>query len=227
MLYQEWEPIYEAILSEFGYDRTADERARDRLAALVAESEPLELGTLDLDGTVAICGAASTLSAELEIAADADRVVAASSAADVCLEHGVTVDCMVTDLDKTPETARKLTERDVPVAVHAHGDNVAALERYVPAFAVESVLPTTQARPLPPVENPGGFTDGDRAAFLADCRGADRLVFPGWEFDDTSVTPEKARKLRWAERLLRLLEETRGERFAVLDGRRERIDRPW
>ena len=134
---------------------------------------------------------------------------------------------MVTDLDKTPETARRLSERGVPVAVHAHGDNIEAIAEHVPTFEIGSILPTTQAAPSPPVVNPGGFTDGDRAAFLADCCGADRLVFAGWDFDDPTVTPEKAEKLRWAERLLRWLEERRGERFGVLDGRRSEIDRQW
>ena len=62
------------------------------------------------------------------------------------------------------------------------------------------------------------------AAFLADRCGAARLVFPGWDLDDPAVDGQKARKLDWAERLLRLLERRRGERFPVLDGRRESID---
>jgi uncharacterized Rossmann fold enzyme len=227
MRYEEWRPAYEAILADFGYDRAADERARDCLVELVAGADPVAPEAIDLSGTVAVCGAAPTLSEELDRVRAADRVVAASSAASVCLDAGIGIDCMVTDLDKTPETARRLSERGVPVAVHAHGDNVPAIERHVPTFEIGSVLPTTQAAPVPPVENPGGFTDGDRAAFLADCCGADRLVFAGWAFDDPSVTPEKARKLRWAERLLGWLEQRRGERFAVLDGRREAIDRPW
>ncbi len=226
MQYEEWKPIYEAILKDFGYDREGDANARDRLAELVAEGEPLSLGEIELDGTVAICGGAPTLAAELEIARDADRVVAASNAVVVCLDHGIEVDCMVTDLDKTPETARTLTEREIPVAVHAHGDNLFLLERHVPTFEIESVLPSTQTKPTPPMVNFGGFTDGDRAAFLADSCGADRLVFAGWAFDDPTITPEKAKKLRWAERLLRWLERRRGERFAILDGRRDGIDRP-
>lgn len=227
MRYEEWRPAYEAILADFGYDRAADERARDRLATLVDGRDPLAVSEIDLSGTVAICGAAPTLPSELGRARRADGVVAASSAASVCLEAGIDVDCMVTDLDKTPETARRLSERGVPVAVHAHGDNAGAIEEHVPAFEIEWVLPTTQAAPSPPVVNPGGFTDGDRAAFLADCCGADRLTFAGWDFDDSTVTPEKAEKLRWAERLLRWLEERRGERFGVLEGRRDGIDRPW
>lgn len=227
MQYDEWKPAYEAILADFGYDRAGDERARDRLAEVAIGNDPLSLDRIDLSGTVAVCGAAPTLSRELDVARQADRVVAASNAAAVCLDNGVDVDCMVTDLDKTPTTARRLSELGTPVAAHAHGDNIGAIEKHVPRFEIGSVLPTTQAAPAPPVVNPGGFTDGDRAAFLADRCGADRLVFAGWAFDDPSVTREKAKKLRWAERLLRWLEGRRGERFAVLDGRRDGIDRPW
>ena len=227
MLYDDWEPIYAAILADFGYDRAGDERARDLLADLVAGGDPLEPTDVGLDGTVAVCGAGPSLSEELPLAGEADSVVAASTAADTCLDAGIDVDCMVTDLDKNPETARDLTRVGVPVAAHAHGDNVDAIERHVPTFDTASTLPTTQAAPAPPVCNPGGFTDGDRAAFLADACGADSLVFPGWDFDDPTVSPAKARKLRWAERLLALLEERRGERFAVLDGRRDGIGRPW
>ena len=227
MQYEEWNPAYETILSEFGYGRAADEQARDRLTTLVDGHGPLAVDDIDLPGTVVVCGAAPALSSQLDRVRRADRVVAASSAASVCLEAGIAVDCMVTDLDKTPETARRLSERGVPVAVHAHGDNIEAIAEHVPTFEIGSILPTTQAAPSPPVFNPGGFTDGDRAAFLADCCGADRLVFAGWDFDDPTVTPEKAEKLRWAERLLRWLEERRGERFGVLDGRRSEIDRQW
>jgi len=85
-------------------------------------------------------------------------------------------------------------------------------------------VPTTQAAPASPVRNYGGFTDGDRAAFFADHFGAASLVFPGWDFEDPSVTTEKRQKLRWAERLLRWLEQRRGERFDVLDGRRDDIE---
>lgn len=227
MLYEEWQPAYEAILADFGYDRAKDERARDILAEIAADGDPLTPAEIDLGGTVAVCGAGPTLAADLSMARAADRVIAASTAADVCLDAGLTVDCMVTDLDKNLETARELSKRGTAVAVHAHGDNIELVERYVPAFDVSSVLPTTQAEPTPPVVNLGGFTDGDRAAFLADACGADRLIFPGWSFDDSTVTPEKARKLAWAERLLLWLEERRDERFPVLDGRRETIELPW
>ncbi|WP_336135936.1 6-hydroxymethylpterin diphosphokinase MptE-like protein [Natronomonas amylolytica] len=227
MRYAEWRPAYEAICSDFGFDPAADERARDSLAELVDGERPLAVDDVDLSGTVAVCGGAASLAGDLDAVRRADSVVAASIAADVLRDAGIAVDCMVTDLDKNPETAEALTEAGTPVAAHAHGDNLDAVREWIPAFDASSVLPTTQAEPLGPVVNPGGFTDGDRAAFLADACGAERLVFPGWEFDDPTVDRTKARKLLWAERLLRWLELRREEAFGVLDGRRDRIELPW
>jgi len=221
MHFDTWEPVYEAILADFGYGRGGDEHARDVLADLCA---PFDESRLDCSGTVAVCGAGPTLRDDLPTAREADVVVAASSAAAVCRDAGVAVDCAVTDLDGAPAVARQLTTEGVPVAVHAHGDNLALVREHVPAMDGAWVLPTTQAAPAGPVRNFGGFTDGDRAAFLADAVGADELAFPGWSFDDPDVTPEKRRKLAWAERLLYWLERRRDERFAVLDGRRDGID---
>lgn len=225
MRFSDWAPAYDAVLADFGYGRAGDEAARDELAALV---RPFDHERLDFAGeTVAVAGGAPTLADELATVERADSVVAASVAADTVLDAGLPVDVMVTDLDKNPETARELTHDGTLVAAHAHGDNREAVREVVPTLDPAYTLGTTQAEPRGPVENFGGFTDGDRAAFLADEFGADRLVFPGWDFDDPAVDPAKARKLEWAERLLRWLERRRDERFAVLDGRREGLDLPW
>jgi uncharacterized Rossmann fold enzyme len=224
MDHDEWTPVYDRLLADLGYDRGADERARDRLAAL---TEPFDLVGLHerVDGaTVAVAGGADTLTVDLALARDADVVFAASVAADTCREHGVPVDCMVTDLDKNPETARALTHEGVPVAAHAHGDNIDLVESVVPDCAGDHLLPTTQAAPVGPVRNFGGFTDGDRAAFLADHLGAARLVFPGWDLTDPDVGAAKRAKLDWAARLLRWLERRRAERFGPLAGRRTALD---
>jgi uncharacterized Rossmann fold enzyme len=225
MNFEDWNPVYEAVLRDFGFPRAADEAVRDRLVEVLTDGAPLALEAVSFAGeTVAIAGAGPSLDEQLSVVDDADSVVAASAAADVLRSAGRPVDCMVTDLDKTPATARDLSIDGVPVAVHAHGDNRPAIEEFVPTFATSSILPTTQAAPADPVVNTGGFTDGDRAAFLADHLGATRLVFPGWDFDDDSVSATKRRKLGWAERLLYWLERRREERFAVLDGRRDAID---
>jgi uncharacterized Rossmann fold enzyme len=222
-----WEPVYERILDDLGYDREADERAADVFAGMLraSDGEVLTGKSLDFTGDrVAVAGAGSNLEAELDLAREADAVVAASSAARRLLAEGIGVDCMVTDLDGTPETAVRLTRYETPVAIHAHGDNTVAIQEYVPRCHLSAVLPTTQAKPVPPVQNFGGFTDGDRGAFLADHFGAASLAFPGWDFDDRTVAPEKRRKLRWAERLVHWLERRRDERFSVLDDRRDAIE---
>jgi len=225
MDFDTWEPAYEGILDDFGYPRGGDERARDRFVELLGDDGTYDPTRLGLDGaTVAVAGAGPSLETEADRAVDADVVLAASTAADRLRTEGVAVDCMVTDLDKNAATGRDLTAEGTPVVVHAHGDNIPALEAHVPDYDSEFVVPTTQAAPAPPVRNYGGFTDGDRAAFLADHFGAATLLFPGWDFDDPSVTAEKARKLRWAERLLFWLEQRRGERFDVLDGRRDAVE---
>ena len=228
MNFTEWEPAYEAVLDDFGFERAADEQARDVAADL---AKPFALGKLDClaDATVAVAGAAPCLSdpGDIDRAHAADVVVAASSAADVLREGGVAVDLLVTDLDGAPETARELSESGVPVAAHAHGDNVPAVREWLPELDDEWTLATTQSEPTGPIRNFGGFTDGDRAAFLADHFGAEELRFVGWDFDDPDVGPMKARKLTWAARLLHWLERRRGEQFGVLDDRRESLSLPW
>jgi len=223
MQFDTWEPTYERILADFGFGRAADERARDVVAELTDPFDDERLAQL-AGATVAVVGAAPSLREELDRVRAADAVVAASTAVDVCREAGIDVDCMVTDLDKNPETVVDRAAAGLPCAVHAHGDNVPAVREVVPAAAGPPLLPTTQAAPAAHVRNFGGFTDGDRAAFLADHFGAGELVFPGWDFDDPDVDPMKAKKLAWAERLLYWLERVRGEQFAVLDGRRDAIE---
>ncbi len=224
MDFQTWEPVYEGLLAAFGYPRDGDERARDRLGGLVGNTETYDPSTLPLGGkTVAVAGAGPSLEREADRAAEADVVLAASTAVDRLRERGVAVDAMVTDLDKNPETGRELTMSGTPVFAHAHGDNVPAVEEHVPTYDLAFVVPTTQAGPTDRVHNFGGFTDGDRAAFTADHFGAAEIRFVGWDFEDPDVSAEKREKLRWAERLLYWLERRRDDHFAVLDGRRDDI----
>jgi len=225
MNFQTWEPVYEAILADFGFDRAADERARDRFAAIVGDREPHDLGRLHLEGArVAVAGGAHSLSDDLDAIEGADAVFTAGASLSRLREVGLPVDCAVTDLDSTPEVVVDLAQTGTTVVAHAHGDNVPAVEAYGPGLAEGALVPTTQAAPAGPVLNVGGFTDGDRAAFLADHLGAGELVFPGWDFEDSSVDRLKTRKLVWAERLLYWLERCRDEQFDVLDGRRGGIE---
>lgn len=211
MRFDTWEPVYELLLTDLGFDRAGDERARDRLAAW---AEPFDTDRLDFaDTSVAVVAPGPSLATEIDRLDEADHVVAASNAADYLLAADRRPDLVVTDLDKTPATAARLSRSGTPVAVHAHGDNVPALDRWLPEHDPANVLATTQATPVGPVVNHGGFTDGDRGAFLADALGAATLRYVGWDLDDPDVDPEKATKLAWARRLLRWLAARRGESF--------------
>ncbi len=225
MNFQTWEPIYAAILADMGYERQGDEAARDDLAEAIAGHSTLDPEACSFEGeTVAIAAPGPTLRESTRVLAAADTVLAAGAAADRLLDADQPVDWIVTDLDGHTRGPGSFTEAGRRVAVHAHGDNRQLVADAIPAMNAEEVLPTTQAAPTEGVWNFGGFTDGDRAAFLADALGADTLVFAGWDLADESVGPVKRRKLVWAARLLRWLEAQRGESFAPLDGLREGLD---
>lgn len=228
----DWEPVYDAIRADFGFDRSADERARDVLDALLESSCPEERLAPLRDAAVAIVAPGPSLRNQLSAAGcggfddlhTADRVLAVSSAARTLRERGIPIDCHVTDLDGAPRTARRLTAEGVPVVIHAHGDNVPALRRHVPRCRPDRVYPTAQVPPSGSVRSPGGFTDGDRAAVLADRCGASELRFVGWDLADDSVGPIKRRKLQWAARIVAWLERRRGERYGLLDGMRPSLE---
>jgi uncharacterized Rossmann fold enzyme len=80
-----------------------------------------------------------------------------------------------------------------------------ALQRWTPSFGPRT-LGTTQAEPFEGIHNFGGFTDGDRAAYLADHLGATEIRTVGFDFDRPNPkdqpTDVKLRKLAWARRLL-------------------------
>jgi hypothetical protein len=216
--------LYHRICAEMGYPRRGDRLARDYLARRIGEAAVLP----DLRAAaVTVCGAGPSLSDELHQLDQADAVVTASTATDIVAAAGYPIDLMVTDLDKNPETAVRLTTEGVPVAVHAHGDNLELLRRWLPRCDQRWVIPTTQAGAIAAVMNPGGFTDGDRAAFLADRAGAAALSFIGWDLDDASVDADKRAKLRWAAVALLLLGAERGEEYGWIDATDPAVAARW
>ena len=111
-------------------------------------------------------------------------------------------DIVVTDLDGPFPAILKANQMGSIVVVHAHGDNLDALNRYVPQL--ERIIGTVQCHPPPGLYNFGGFTDGDRCVFLAKELRAASINLVGFDFEDESVTPRKKKKLAWAKRLIEL-----------------------
>jgi uncharacterized Rossmann fold enzyme len=217
MRFEEWEPIYEEILEEFGFSREVDEGAARLLQSLLLGREG-DLSVEDLDSMirgreVLVCGNGPSLSRELENILEERRaartsetsgsdevVIAADGATTAILAAGVLPDLIVTDLDGFLPDIIAANERGSAAVVHAHGDNMAALKEHVPRL--RRVLGTTQAEPIEGIFNFGGFSDGDRCVFLAQNFGARKIRIIGFDYDDPVVTPVKKMKLKWARRLV-------------------------
>ncbi len=218
MRFEEWEPIYTAICEDFGYDRSADEQVADVLRDSLTPGVTDRLA-LD-DAAVAVAVGADLDWEAISVARAADQVVATADALEPLETAGVSVSLVVTDLDSNPPLVCSHTRSGGLVALHAHGDNHPVIQEWVPRMCQSNLIGTTQAKPEAPLVNMGGFTDGDRAAYLADGLGAASISLVGWDLGDETVSATKRAKLDWAAKLLTALERRRGERYAALDGHR-------
>ena len=175
------------------------------LAKLLRDREPLLCAAEAIVGghRIVVCGNAPTLDKELVGLQERGGVfLAADGATAVLLRHDIVPDIVVTDLDGPFSAILKANQMGSIVVVHGHGDNLDALNRYVPQL--ERIIGTVQCRPMPGLYNFGGFTDGDRCVFLAKELCAASITLVGFDFEDESVTPRKKRKLEWAKRLIEL-----------------------
>jgi uncharacterized Rossmann fold enzyme len=207
-----WEPIYEEILGDFGFDRAGDEKAARILSHMLTEKNavsPSEIKNAVSGKTTLICGNAPRLRKELsEIDLSAFVVIAADGAAAVLMDAGRVPEVICTDLDGNSEAdiekEIRACEQGSIVLIHAHVDNIDKLEKYVPRF--KRFIATTQARPFDKVFNFGGFSDGDRCVFVAREFGAKKIELVGFDFNDPDVKPIKKKKLRWAKQLIGTLD---------------------
>ncbi len=203
MQFSTWEPLYQSILDDFGFSLARDEDAANLLADLMRERElVLNVAQERVAGrTVVVFGNAPSLDKELNELQERDAAfIAADGATAVLLMHGIVPDIVVTDLDGPFPAILKANQMGSIVVVHAHGDNLDALKKYVPQL--ERIMGTVQCRPPPGLYNFGGFTDGDRCVFLAQELGAAKIKLVGFDYEDESVTPRKKKKLAWAKRLI-------------------------
>ena len=217
MEYRTWAPHYERIRAEFGFAFAREEAAADRLESLLPErarADPLpRLRTLLRGKEVIVVGLAPSAGppplwrrppTEAPVA-----LLCADGAAAECLASGLVPTAIVTDLDGPVPSEVSANGRGSVVVVHAHGDNVPALEEWVPLFPGE-LAGSWAGPPRGPLLDVGGFTDGDRAAYLADHCGARRVLLWGFDFDrvDEPEGPKRTRKLAklaWARRSLEFL----------------------
>ena len=214
MEYSEWAPRYDRIRAEFGFPFEREVAAAELLLSLLPRSAPVDpIARLRpfVEGRTAVVVGLAPRSGppplwRLPPTARAPAILAADGATATCLDAGIVPTIVVTDLDG-PVAAEVAANRRGSVAViHAHGDNRAALEEWVGQFPGE-VVGSWAGPPRPRLLNVGGFTDGDRAAYLADHLGAEKVLLWGFDFARTAPTDPAAHevklvKLTWAGRML-------------------------
>ena len=109
-------------------------------------------------------------------------LVAADGATTALIEQKLVPDIVATDLDGNIDDILLANLRGANIVIHAHGDNIDRIASLSSFF--NNVLGTTQAQPVGNLYNFGGFTDGDRAIFLAVALGASEITLAGMDFGD-------------------------------------------
>ncbi|MFQ5818750.1 MAG: 6-hydroxymethylpterin diphosphokinase MptE-like protein [Candidatus Heimdallarchaeota archaeon] len=224
MQYEKWAATswYEKIINRLSIDRETDTNAAKLLAKMVEDtSQTFEaLKAKVQDKPVLIFGAGPSLIYDRLVLQhlphpDCPIIIAADGATTALLEKNVVPHLIVSDLDGRIEHLIEANRIGAYIAIHAHGDNIPALKNIVPQFNRARIIGTVQVPPTSGLYNCGGFTDGDRAAFLADTLGASIIILAGFDLGDIvgqystptlttdlEATPRKRIKLTIAKELL-------------------------
>ncbi len=220
---------YAKIVKELGLDPGSDMEAAKVLDKLIPDHDAAEdLSRLEkvIKGRIVVVfGAGPSLIDDIRALKKESLhkekkyvFVAADGAARALLEEGIVPDVHVTDLDGFPESILESNRKGTVTVVHAHGDNIVLLRKFVPEL--KNVVGTTQAKPFGRLHNFGGFTDGDRCVFLAEGFGAGLIVLCGMDFG-TEIGKyagryEKELKKRKLAIGKRLIEELAKESHSVI-----------
>lgn len=221
MFYKDWEHIYEKIAEDFNFKVENDKKAADVLNELLQKKHLFslkELKEMITDKEVVIFGAGPSL--ENSILTHKNKIVnkvkiSANGATSALLKNNILPNIIVTDLDGDVVDQVKANSNGSVIIIHAHGDNIAEIKKYVPKFK-KDIIGSTQINPLPynNIYNFGGFTDGDRAVFLASHLKAKMIHLIGFDFEgiigkysypEKKDKKQKLKKLRWCKYLIGLL----------------------
>ena len=220
-----WDSKYLEILREFGYDRKKDLDSAIILNSILKDTKPLKKIRNSIDSkTVFVIGSGPSLSDTIPFLKKFKNTtkIVADSALKPLIENDINPDIVVTDLDGDEKSLKKIGDTDTVFVVHAHGDNIARLQ-FVENF--RNYIGTTQTKPFGKIKNFGGFTDGDRAVFLASYFKAKKIILCGMDFgkkigkfSNTRVSDReiKMKKLKKAGSLLVWLsKKSRSELFTT------------
>ena len=206
-----WKTKFKEIRKEFGYLEKDDFLSAKKLNSLIKKKFiKKELQNIIKNKTVFIIGAGPSLSKSLVYIKKCENVtkIVADGAVRALLEKGIKPDILVTDLDGDLFSIKKIGRTNIPIIVHAHGDNYDKLQ-IVKKFS--NVIGSTQTDRFGKMMNFGGFTDGDRCVFLAEFFNAKKIVLIGMDFGQeigkyskhkVMNRKTKIKKLKFGKRIL-------------------------
>ena len=206
-----WNTKYSQILKEFHYKKKKDFESALRLDSLLKNTNLIkEVRKLIENQNIIIVGAGPSISSSISFLKNKKSVIiVADSAVKPVVENGIRPDIVVTDLDGDLETLKKIGKKNILFVVHAHGDNIEKLG-FIQNF--RKCIGTTQTKPFGKVYNFGGFTDGDRAVFLASYFNAKKIILFGMDFGNrigkfsNTKTVDRKIKIKKLEKGKNLLE---------------------
>ena len=221
MIYKNWEQIYKKILKDFNIKESEDKISAELLEILLSNKPifPLEdLNQLIKDKQVFVFGAGPSL--ENSIIKNKKHLnsvikISADGATSALIKHAINPDIIVTDLDGNVNDQIKSNDKGSIIIIHAHGDNKDKIIKYLPEIKGK-VIGTTQTDPskFKNLYNFGGFTDGDRAVFIADHFNAKKINLIGFDynskigkysFSENKNKKLKLKKLKWCKKLTKMI----------------------
>ena len=225
MMISGWNSRYREILKEFNYNKKKDTESAILLNSILEDGNNIKkIHELIKNQNVFVIGAGPSLSYAIPVLQHFKKTVTivADSAIKPLIDNGIKPDIIVTDLDGDEETLRKIGKSKIIFVVHAHGDNISKLN-LIGNF--KNCVGTTQTKPFGRIQNFGGFTDGDRAVFLASYFKAKKIILFGMDFGKrigkySNTKPSerkiKLKKLRKGKSLLEWLAlKTKSELFTT------------
>jgi hypothetical protein len=223
MIYKDWQLIYKNIAKDFNFPETKEKKSAETLKSLLKKKKlhPIKnLKELIEDKEIIVFGAGPSLEETL-VKNKEDFVgkikIAADGTTSALLKENIWPDIIVTDLDGRISDQILANLNGSITIIHAHGDNLNKIQKHVPEFKGE-IIGTIQINPEPykNIHNFGGFTDGDRAVFLAAHFKAKKINLVGFDFtgkignysfSNNKDEKNKLKKLDWCKKLIEVLDE--------------------
>ena len=221
MIYQDWKPFYEKIINDLKINFESDKDAGYLLNTLMINKKIPSIKKLEKiieNKEIIVFGAGNSLVKSIlkyKKLLENKVKISADGATSALLKHNIIPDIIVTDLDGRISDILHANNKGAIVIIHAHGDNIEKIKKHVKNFKGK-IFGTTQIDPtnFKKLYNFGGFTDGDRAIFLANHFKAKKIFLIGFNFDgnigqysfaDKKDKNIKLKKLKWCKFFIDLL----------------------